>query len=780
LVAFQIHAICHQINDEGIRKTARSLPKSLPELYERILIKIIKAGREDIARKVFRWVAVAKRPLSLDELREAIAVEPGQSVRNPERLVNDIKGVVSWCGDLVCIDEEEQVVQFAHPTVKQFFISKPSCPRSANFHFQESEADHEAGEVCVTYLNFNDFKRQLVRVSHVPPLSGHAILEASLSASLGKGVASSLSKLMSSRKPQGSRDDNILRQFQNIAGVADEEVLRKLQASHSFLAYARKYWLLHTTNFTRNGGKTWLLMNTLLSSGTFALLPWSSREWECMSPNVMQWIVEHDHIGLLELLAGSVTNPPSQKQQIYFLVGSVTTGRLKLFDTAIDRFSYSKRQLSMAMVAAARNGYSDIVERLIVMGVYVNTTPPSDSGRTALQAASEGGYLEIVEILLAAKADVNAKPASNAGRTALQVASEGGHLEVLERLLVSKTDVNAKPASDSGRTALQAASGGGHIEVVERLLAMNACVNAKPANYAGCTALQAASDIGHLEIVERLLAAQVNVNAMPASGDGRTALQAASGGGHIHVVEKLLAARANVNADPSYNNGRTALQAASEGGHLEAVEKLLAAGANVNAKPAVIGGRTALQAASESGHLKVLEKLLAVKADIDAEPAYADGYTSLQAASNAGHLEVVERLLVAQANINAMPASGSGRTALQAASRSGCLEVVERLLAAKADMNANDYTALPAASEGGHVEIVERLLAAGADVDARPVKCSTALQAASRYGHIEAVERLLAAKADTDAEPSNDSCTALRAASENDHLEIVECWSRYG
>src|SRR4051794_1170951 len=138
----------------------------------------------------------------------------------------------------------------------------------------------------------------------------------------------------------------------------------------------------------------------------------------------MQWIVEHDHVGLLQLVADSVTNPLSKKQQTYFLLESATTYHPKVFDIIINRFMYPGIDLSMAIVAAANGGYMDIVERLLAVGADVDPKPHYGSGRTALQAASEGGHLKVVERLLATKANANAKPANEGGgRTALQAAS---------------------------------------------------------------------------------------------------------------------------------------------------------------------------------------------------------------------------------------------------------------------------------------------------------------------------------------------------------------------
>ena len=92
------------------------LPKDLPETYERALARINSAGTAKSAQKIFRWIAAAKRPLSLEELREAIAIQPCQPSLNSEALENDINRLVPYCGNLIVFDEEDQVVQFAHHT----------------------------------------------------------------------------------------------------------------------------------------------------------------------------------------------------------------------------------------------------------------------------------------------------------------------------------------------------------------------------------------------------------------------------------------------------------------------------------------------------------------------------------------------------------------------------------------------------------------------------------------------------------------------------------------
>jgi hypothetical protein len=151
---------------------------------------------EKLVQSVFQWLAVAKRPLSLSELREAVAVQPCEKELQTEELTNNFRRIVSWCMNLVVLDEEDDIVQFAHHSVRSFFL-ETSDHTFEDFHFKLSDADHRAGEVCVTYLNFNCFKAQLVKTCSATKLkdqiliSPEAILQSSLSSGLNRTVSSS-------------------------------------------------------------------------------------------------------------------------------------------------------------------------------------------------------------------------------------------------------------------------------------------------------------------------------------------------------------------------------------------------------------------------------------------------------------------------------------------------------------------------------------------------------------------------------------------------------------
>lgn len=170
-VTFQIHDICRENNDEEIRKVLRSLPSGLNETYARILERIQKDRKPDVAKKVFQWLAAARRPLSLDELAESTALEPSRLLWDERCLPTSKLRVVQDCGNLVTYRKEDNIVQFAHSTVLEFLLSSPLTPEVfiSSFSMKKPEADLYVGKICLTYLSFPEFETQL---SHIPKEPG--------------------------------------------------------------------------------------------------------------------------------------------------------------------------------------------------------------------------------------------------------------------------------------------------------------------------------------------------------------------------------------------------------------------------------------------------------------------------------------------------------------------------------------------------------------------------------------------------------------------------------
>lgn len=184
-VFFQIEELCAQLTDEDIVQTLKTLPKDLPSTYERMFHRIITDKKQVIVKRMLSWALVSKRPLTVIELRDAIAIRPDQRQYERGYLVNEADRMISWCCNLLIVDEEDSRVRFPHYSVKEFLLgtcqSRKPSKRFKTFRFSESEVEIRVCHLCCTYLQFSDFERQMVRSGPgMPDITPRDILNTAL------------------------------------------------------------------------------------------------------------------------------------------------------------------------------------------------------------------------------------------------------------------------------------------------------------------------------------------------------------------------------------------------------------------------------------------------------------------------------------------------------------------------------------------------------------------------------------------------------------------------
>jgi hypothetical protein len=153
--------------NDTIRQALVDLLKDLPETLSRIIRKSEASGKP-YQRRILELVTIARRPLTADELRDALSVVPGNPVWNPSTLINDIYLVLPCCGSLLIIDEEEITIRLVHHSVKQFLLS--AFKDSANIPITVDSATKTMAEIILTYLNYGVFGTQ-VSTTRVPQIT---------------------------------------------------------------------------------------------------------------------------------------------------------------------------------------------------------------------------------------------------------------------------------------------------------------------------------------------------------------------------------------------------------------------------------------------------------------------------------------------------------------------------------------------------------------------------------------------------------------------------------
>jgi len=153
-VQCQLDEISRLRTDKALKQALRQLPPNLEESYSRILGKI---GPEDaiFAQRTLLWLAHVSTPLTLHELAEAVVLEPGSRVIDPESRLNDPLDVVDICGSLVAFNPAFKTVRIAHHSVREYLTRH--LDGSSIFSLPEKASQRAIAEACINYLLLSDF-----------------------------------------------------------------------------------------------------------------------------------------------------------------------------------------------------------------------------------------------------------------------------------------------------------------------------------------------------------------------------------------------------------------------------------------------------------------------------------------------------------------------------------------------------------------------------------------------------------------------------------------------
>ena len=570
-------------------------------------------------------MVAARRPLHLYELRDALAVETGETSWDPKRLANDMLRSLDCCGSLVVMDEEHSTVQFAHYSVMQHLTNTSGLvPLDLHAYFSPLEtADTQLGYICITYLNLDVFRADLVS-TRVDSQSAAVNYPAAIVNGMLPSFGSNHKLLKLYLKTKSEYRINVCHQMEAATSLYDlsHECTRP---KHPFLPYVNEHWLYHTRNCNLCDAKIDGLWTCLLEDRTSIIeLPWAGFRGEDPS-KLLSWLKHNNH-GLILSWAVEKFCYTTENAEVYGLklhYGLAPGTQLIPQVVAMRKtFRFSVKTLQIALTCALLLCKKSLMESLLEMGA----TAKKDILPLVVATDALGEQrLQLVRKLLDIRGHVVIEAWSSQG-TALQVAcsrnaSVIGELDMVRLLLKKGADVNTQSRHRGWPiTPLQIASKAGKVSLVRLLLENGAEVNAQGGKNG--TALQAALISPRFKVK--------GVGAVPVLFEY---------GADIHAC-------VNPDADkssdgPETTRTATALQAAAYGGRYELVKLVLDKGADVNER----AGRwdTALLVAAADGFKDIVQLLLDAGAVPDAEGGTAFG-TAWQAATSNRHKDIVRLL----------------------------------------------------------------------------------------------------------------------------------------
>ena len=514
------------------RRVLTELPESLEETYQQTLLAIDKEKRKYV-QCLFQCLLVSIRPLRVEELMGILAVEfdatAAPSFKFNESLLQlDAEEVVlSACSNLIEVvaREGDQIVQFSHPSVKEYLTSDRLAidDRLSCYHILPESAHTLLARACLGVL-----------------LQLHDKIDRN---GMGRFPLA----------PYAARYWVDHAQFGNVSTHIQEDMERLFDPAKShFAAWVWLYdidrsWIepMSTTHPTQpeavplyyaalSGLRS--LVEHLIAADSLDV---NERGGSHTTPLHAASVKGHLDVATLLLengadpnsrddLGGVPLHKVSQGGQLVMVESTFEIARL-LVKSGAD-VSASDDEGWTPLHAAAHSGHRDIAELLLEFGAGLDIR--NTRQETPLDVACRNGQLDISRVLIERGSDMNSRDMHRF--IPLHTASRFGLLDIARLLLDRGSDVNAHTADR--RTPMHLASAYGHLDIARLLVERGAIVDSQNNNKE--TPLDGAAEFGHLDIARFLIESGAAVSAR--DNNGWTPFHTASKCRHIHIAKYLL------------------------------------------------------------------------------------------------------------------------------------------------------------------------------------------------------------------------------------------------
>ena len=160
-VALMLKELESRSTIDEIESALSSLPDGLNEVYERILTRLhntLKPSRRMFCCRLLKWITLAKRPLRLDEVGEALKLEYATATGDSsftQNLLCSVRELELVCGSLVTV--KNQSIQLIHLSTREFLLTPgESLPLRHTLHaFLVRWAEDSAllASICVMLIS---------------------------------------------------------------------------------------------------------------------------------------------------------------------------------------------------------------------------------------------------------------------------------------------------------------------------------------------------------------------------------------------------------------------------------------------------------------------------------------------------------------------------------------------------------------------------------------------------------------------------------------------------
>lgn len=449
-----------------IRQALEELPESLHGTYERILQDNNKANWK-FAHRIFQCVAVASRPLLVEELVEFLAIDfdarPTPASRADWRPEDPIGAILSTCSSMLAVvkADSSEFIQFSHFPVKEYLMSTRLAEGGdiiSRFHVSMTPAHTLVAQVCLGILLYLDESITCDSLKNFP-LVKYAVRH---------------------------WVDHAL--FTGVSVNTQDGMKRLFDPRNSHLAVW--VWIFDPDTPWRRSPTSAYHIDPRGSSLHYAAL-----------------LGLHDLTTFLVVECSQDVNAAGLAYNRTPLHAASRGGHVDFARILLEHGAEANSQDDdkwTPLHIASQGGHAELAELLMEYGADVNTQDNYKS--TPLRLAFDGGHVEFARVLIEHGADVNGRGYHQ--KTLLHLTSEGGQLKFARMLIKHGADVDTQDYSSS--TPLHLALKGGHLDLSQLLVEHGADLNVQDND--GLTPIHLALKGGDVEFARVLIKHGANVN----------------------------------------------------------------------------------------------------------------------------------------------------------------------------------------------------------------------------------------------------------------------------
>ncbi|KAH6665146.1 hypothetical protein B0J14DRAFT_492700 [Halenospora varia] len=149
LARLHVDALATKHSVKDIRSTLQNLPRGLSDTYDEALSRIFEQQEDDaeFARKVLCWVTYAVRPLTMPELKHALAISPDDTEIDEEGCPEE-EFILSLCAGLVLHEPRSGLIRLVHYTAQEHL--------EKTLVFRYPAVHEDITIACLTYISLEE------------------------------------------------------------------------------------------------------------------------------------------------------------------------------------------------------------------------------------------------------------------------------------------------------------------------------------------------------------------------------------------------------------------------------------------------------------------------------------------------------------------------------------------------------------------------------------------------------------------------------------------------